>query len=396
MPNRAPIARAGFSAGSASDYLRMVSNDAISIRSLRNGLTNYTNPKIVNLLRLFQSARAPQIISNWRSPNSPPSSSIRSIAYGNGVFVVASSVGPLWYSNDNCDTWSQADGTLFPGGNCYDVRFDVGVFIAVGTQVIDPGEYASVTANNYYSTDGRVWTPEFFETFSISHRVAYAQARWIVVNYFYGTLTQGGPSGLTDVVFVDDVGDPVRTYNIHPRMSQVAGIASDGTSTVVVGTQYDYQLPVLDGEGNVIDIQTFTGDKAIRMVTSDPSSAPGISFPGATYLTGVAYGNGNWVITGVHPTGSIMFYSTDTESWTQVVEDPFNEGHAYRVQFVNGVFYAVGAAGGKGAIATSTTGEIWTRLTDVPNVPNEFTDILIGVDAKLIVVGTDGVFLSKI
>jgi photosystem II stability/assembly factor-like uncharacterized protein len=151
-----------------------------------------------------------------------------------------------------------------------------------------------------------------------------------------------------------------------------------------------------DGDGNVIDETTITGDKAIRMVSSDPNSATGISFPDANYLTGAAYGDGYWVITGVCPTGSIMFYSTDTESWTQVAVDPFNEGYARRIQFTHGAFYAVGAAGSKGVIATSTTGETWTRVTDVPNVPNEFTDILIGPDGKLVVVGTDGVFLSRV
>ena len=382
--------------GGASEYTDMVKYDIQNVDGTRrNSITQFTYPVRTNVYRLFKDhVLETQLRSlckvSWLVPTRPPQSGILSVAYGNGVIVVTN--GSLWYSNDKGATWSQADGTLFPGGSCSNVTFGGGKFVAVGNLAIDPSTYRSTTPNNYYSTDGKVWTQGFFNTYSISPRVAYTSGQWIVANYYYGMVNQGGIEGLADVIITNNAGGVVGTYGFHPLMNQVNAIASDGTTTLVVGVQQDIFLPNYDDYGNQDGFTTVPGEKALRIT----SNATGIPFPQVFFFTAAGFGNGIWVLAGIVSITSIMFYSTDTVTWTQVEVDPFNAGYAYAIRFIDGVFYALGTDATKGCVMKSTDGQQWTPLAGIPTVLHEYTDIIRTPEGNLILVGVDGVWISTV
>ena len=375
--------------GSASDYLRMVSNDARSIGSVRNGLTTYTSSAGINVLRLFQNTllrSGPRVCTSvWDSRGVAPFTSIVGVAYGNGVIVIAGSggaVNPLWYSTDNGLTWNPASGTLFPGGECSDVKFGGGKFVAVGMQAYNAGDwYSENNPNTYYSTDGVNWTQWFIVGYSPIYgripQVDFKNDQWTMVDESYYPV-YSPPEGFTSFIVTNLAGVTIQpVFGMFPELLfNVTGYANDGNGTqLVFGRNLNY------GNGDQYD----TGYK-ITSTDTVLLQVPGI-FPRV-----VAHGNGVWVVAG----DSIVKYSTDgASSWLSCTGDLFDGGSIAKVRFINGAFYIIGLKASKGFITKSTDGQTWDAITPIPDVSEFFYDITCDQDGNLIAVSTTKVFFQK-
>ena len=400
MTNRAPLARARFSVGGASDYLTMVKYDAqTAYGTTINALTEYTRPSVRNLQRLYYErlfATTPTRVCTtlWTKSGHQMAGPADAVAYGNGTIVMSVYSGLetfILYSTDDGVTFQEANGSVLKSGRCYSIAFGDGMFVAVGEQgVINPDTFESDDPNNYYSTNGIDWTPQKFPLFATSRHVSFWNERWIVTNaYLNPYVTDGYPSGITNIHSYSKNGGQLSVDGLFPGMQNITGVAKDERgATVFVGQNIEYT--VIDG----MESTTYYGYSALVMV---PNVITMVIGDRTTIWSGVAYGGGVWVMIGILSDYStyVMRYSTNATTWNSCNGDPFTGGAVYKVRYINGAFYAVGViAGGLGRIVKSVNGQDWTTMTGLPPMTYEFTDITADSNGNLVAVG-QSVVLSR-
>lgn len=95
------------------------------------------------------------------------------------------------------------------------------------------------------------------------------------------------------------------------------------------------------------------------------TAASGFSFDSFYNLTGIAHGNGTWIILGTKVANEMMLRSTDGVNWT--ASAPANLPRPAQLSFDNGIFYATDIS--DDGIHTSTNGDSWTKVLSTPVNP---------------------------
>ena len=234
-------------------------------------------------------------------------STARSIAYGNGIWVVANSGGLIATSSDG-ETWIQQTSS-FGTTVISRVAYGNGLWVAVGGD----GKLAT-------STNGVSWTQQtssFGSTYIWS--VAYGDGLWVAV------------------------GNDGKLATSSNGTSWTQQTSSFGT-TAILDVAYANGLWIAVGAGGKL------------ATSSNGTSWTPQTIIYAASIQSVAYGNGLWIIAG----GSgVLATSSNGTSWTQRTSG-FGSSAITSVAYGDGRWIAVGASG---KLATSSFGVSWTLLT---------------------------------
>jgi hypothetical protein len=240
--------------------------------------------------------------------------SILSVAYGNGVWVAVGSSGALATATDPTGTWTQRTSS-FGATSIRSVAYGNGVWVAVGSSG------ALATATDPTGT----WTQRTssFGATTINS-VTYGNGVWVAA---------GNAGALATAT------DPTGTWTQRT--------SSFGATTINSVTYGNGVWVAVGGSGALATATDPTGTWTQR--TS--------SF-GTTFIRSVAYGNGVWVAVG--DTGALATATDPTGTWTQRTSS-FGTTTIRSVTYSNGVWVAVGDTS-KLATATDPTGT-WTQRT---------------------------------
>lgn len=308
------------------------------------------------------------------------------LAFGNGVFVLSSSLFEIFTSTDG-SSWVHRK-SLSPW-YMNSLTFGQGKFVAAC--------YNDGKSAGYYSTDGIKWT----EGTSLDVRAIYSGMcygngiflttsyegmscnsvdgiNWNILGglikdtYFTGAyyackyIIIGG----TNAYYSSDGIDWIRgSYTFPHRMYAM----SEGLGRLVSAGTYNYSQYTIDSNTwtAMAGLSTGTGTSTIKdMVFQDKFVAAmadgnvAVSTNGTTWsryyvatnrgIEAVAYGVGRYVAIGQY--GSV-FYSTNGTSWTTGIP---SSNYYYTVAYGNGRFVAVGLSG---AVGYSLDGITWTAGT---------------------------------
>jgi hypothetical protein len=241
---------------------------------------------------------------NWVYQTKPSGAVLRSIAYGNDVFVAVGSNGAVVRST-NGSSWSrnisvEPDFTMTAGA------YGGGTYVMVGGRTI-------------------VTSPDFVMFSRVDGLVP--PLGFTGVTYGNGKFVAVGPSG----TILRSTNGIAWTPSNSGGSVGFSAIAFGGGKFVAVGTQ--------DGT-----IRISQDGVLWNAVFSGTGSA----------LVGLTYGNGKFIAVGA--SGTILT-SPDGLAWTPQYNDDLT--YLQSVIFGNGQFIAVGAAG---TVLWSTDGSIWTKL----------------------------------
>ena len=284
----------------------------------------------------------PGVDSSWKwtaVANSPFTSDIRAIAYGNNRFVIGGWDDKMAYSVDGA-SWTVVENSAFSGGYIEGIAYGNNRFVAVGfinmrsspVLLIRPGKIA-------YSDDGESWTAVSNSTFDTERNeinaIAYGNNRFVAV----------GDSG--KMAYSDDGASWTAVTDSKFGTSEINAIAYGNNRFVAVGW---------DGK------MAYSSDGASWTAVSDskfPSQNPDdvLSFA----IRAIAYGNNRFIAGGGD---GKMAYSENGASWTAVssTNSPFNEySTIYAIAYGNNRF-VVGDRSGN--IAYSANGTSWTAVSD--------------------------------
>jgi hypothetical protein len=356
-----------------------------------------------------RSYRSEDLVSwtgSWSFPNFPLSRDQRGIAFGNGRFVIAggyheqgggtsssviewSTDGAVWLTG----TTEDEDGMW---GVQTDVAFANGCFVAVGASTQDVG-YRSLRR----STDGTVWTRG---TINFPHTVA---------GYLTGVAGRDGkpfvavstsgeilisPDGLAWELAADEPREYfTRLHSANGRHVALAGQQGFiggplGRALVFTsndGFHWTPRPPALDEYGSGLaygnGLWVITGDNGRILTSTDTVTWTDHSLPATTNdLRHLAFGNGRFVA--LSYARDRIYHSTDGSSWT-MVDQPFGDGPgaggANAIEFLNGRFRVVGNAG---LVACSNDGLVWQSKTIHPSA--DFQSVAFG-KGRLVLGGYD-------
>jgi hypothetical protein len=294
----------------------------------------------------------------WRNPL-PTANDLQAIAYGDGHFVAVSE-GTILISTDGINWTQHLSGTQ---ARLRAITYGNGRFVAVGgeTWFLGSSEPSAIIVT---STDATNWVQSEVAGQGPLSGVAYGNGKFVAVS-------EGG-SVLTSVDALNwDVTEPA------PQFSVLNAVAYGNGQFVVVGRNSGLVLVSRDG---VNWVQTYSGAAAefLTAVTygdgrfiavgyvnyTNPlvlSSTNGMHWvhresgiQGPTFLSGIAFGNGVFVITTVDNGDSLLLTSPDGESWSQF--RPERSSYLHGISYGEGQFVAVGSGG---TIMTSTDGMTW-------------------------------------
>ena len=295
---------------------------------------------------------------HWRSPL-PQGNSLRSVAYGNGLYVAVGDLGTILTSPDGTNWVRQTSGTT---SGLRDCAYDGGIWIAVG----DLGTVLT-------SPDARVWTSQYPGTFFSLNAVTYGNGQFVAVGEATTILTSSdavswtsrssGALDLFDVIYEDGVYVAVGG-NRGSANTLAAGIiisSADATSWTRRETLPDAAvLSVTYGAGTFVAAAQNSYRLTPALWVSDdgyswePRGVNVNHWPDAR----VAYGNGVWVLAGsgfdsiYFDTGAIAI-STNLQSWSQVVS---NTAAASAIVYSQGKFVMSRT---DGTVLISSDGRTW-------------------------------------
>jgi len=248
----------------------------------------------------FTDASMPVSAARWRA------------AYGNGVFAAISSGGYAASSADGA-TWTQR--SIVQRGY-YDIAYGNGRFVAISGYY--SGQSKSPVA---YSSDGVSWSTAYLPTNVQWWRIAYGD-RFVAVGAY------GGLASSADGV----------TWTLASQ-----GIPSyTATNGQVVGYGNSAWIIAQTGQDTLLRTTTFT-------------SWTKVTLPVTASWSGIAYGNGVWVL----GNGSTLLTSNDGSTWTQRTLP--SGVTIYNIVFGNGVFLAIGY--GSAVSAISVDGITWQSVS---------------------------------
>ena len=240
-------------------------------------------------------------ITDWQAAT--PAQGFRGMAFGNGLFVGASST--IAYSSDGI-TWTSA-GSFFP---LEYVAFGNGLFVAVGYATV------GVTPTSFIRTspDGITWTVRTPSEAMWFQAISYGNGLFVAVARFGTNRIMTSPDGITWTS---------RTTAINPTFTGVAygnGIwvaVSDGSPGGTTFTSYDGL--------NWDEQATAFGANTIHFAAGKFTIGNYYSVDGFTWISNsiafspesITYGNGYYV--GVNDSGTNrIVYSTNAINWTDI------------------------------------------------------------------------------
>jgi hypothetical protein len=240
-------------------------------------------------------------ITDWQAAS--PAQGFRGMAFGNGLFVGASST--IAYSSDGI-TWTSA-GSFFP---LEYVAFGNGLFVAVGYATV------GVTPTSFIRTspDGITWTVRTPSEAMWFQAISYGNGLFVAVARFGTNRIMTSPDGITWTS---------RTTAISPTFTGVAygnGIwvaVSDGSPGGTTFTSYDGL--------NWDEQATAFGANTIHFAAGKFTIGNYYSVDGFTWISNsiafspesITYGNGYFV--GVNDSGTNrIVYSTNAINWTDI------------------------------------------------------------------------------
>jgi hypothetical protein len=257
---------------------------------------------------------------------------IRSIDYGNGIWVAGGNTGQIRTSTNGTDWTTQTSN--FGNTTIRSTSYGNGLWVAGG----DAGQIRT-------STNGSTWTTQTsnFGT-TIIGRVAYGNGLWVAV----------GNAG------------QIRT-------------STNGSTWTTVTSNLDGLFIGSVAYGNNLWIAA--GSSQIRTSTNGSTWTTVTSNFGNTTISFVGYGNGLWVAAG---SSGQMRTSTNGSTWTTVTSN-FGSTFIAFVSYGNGLWVATGSLG---QIRTSTNGSTWTTVTS--NFGNTTINIANNSNSRWLIGGYQG------
>lgn len=336
---------------------------------------------------------------NWRWVNpSPAGVAWRSVAYGNGVYVVVGDDATIATSPDGVAWTLRRMSTA--GMDLVAIAFADGRFVAVGNGTPSSDKAALIMT----STDGFGWTIDEASAGAVSAKlsdVAYGNGVWVAIGTSTGTLTSrvfvsadartwvsqvvttlGLPSAVTEgggrfiaygagrfVVFSGG-----KCFTSTDGVTWVAGPFSPDGGTGVLSLAYGggkfFAVGTGGFSGNGV---VFTSSDGITwtLATTIPLAGQLISVAASTAGGAVAIPiNGTYSDNASAVAGKVVYNTTDGILWTKRASAmPINAGQVY-AEYISGVAYAgtqFFVLGVNGSITTSPNGSTWTRQASGPD-----------------------------
>lgn len=326
------------------------------------------------------------------------------------------------------ESWTVARPPASYMQNPTGVDFGNGFFLAWGGPSYTNPLYGQIAANLGISTDGKEWSqvlvgPEYTDSEGL---IKAEIENWTAVAYGGGRFLLTGKNSLNnpvwyytfngvDFVELNPANKPDEVYGLHYSqgrwiaMSKLAStpvwISDDNgvswrlpnDSSLLHGLRYKWPKLASDGNGKWVAISDRSG-----VYNSGEGPPFATSFDNGENwnlqnfdlertvrlprLSGVAYGNGKWVIT-TSQTPNLpysaddreVFYSDDAVNWQGVVQP--NIGNIRDVEFADGIFMTVQMEG-DGVFLVSEDGISWTGhrqpTVNAEYVGNYWTDLAYG------------------
>ena len=254
-------------------------------------------------------------------PELPSWSGISEVAFGNGIFVAAGHCGTVSTSPDGVN-WTVQTSLSTPIER---IAFGNDIFVGfrnVGGEGTFP-PFSSIVV----SSDGINWTSITLEIDCSLSAIVYGNGVFVAV-------------GINGAILTSNDGTNWSARFSTMTNANLGGLAYGGGMWVAVGHEFN---------GPMFSAATiFSSTDGVHW-SGQPSGIGGD-------LGNVAYGNGNFVITGYNGT---ILTSSDGVSWTtrnSGTTDPMN------VSYINGVFVAISSTG----LLASTDGVVWDRWGTIP------------------------------
>ena len=279
----------------------------------------------------------------WTS-RTPPTNNVRSVTYGNGIYVVVGSSGTVVTSTDGI-TWTQQ--TAAESDTWQSVTYGNGLFVAVASD----GTNRVMT-----SPDGVAWTSRSAAEANQWQSVAYGNGLFVAVSLDGTNRLMTSPDGVTWTA--KSVNANTWKYITYGNNLFVA-VSSNGTNRVMTSS---------DG------------------ITWTPRNAAA-----ANQWFSVTYGNNLYVAVSYDGTNRVMT-SPDGITWTSKSASEANQWTA--VTYGNGLYVAV-ANSGTNRIMTSPDGTTWTaRLAAEANNWNSIAYGGNGLYVAIAISGTNRIMTS--
>jgi hypothetical protein len=276
----------------------------------------------------------------WHERNlGAPTNSLRSVVYGNGLFVAVGDGGTILTSADGSNWTARSSGTI---SALWDVTFGNGRFVAVGG--IRPLFLDRVVAT---SMDGTNWTANRVDNQRPLRSVGYGNGLFIAGS---------------------DIGEIFGSRD-GTNFALLATIPGNSVEDITYGNG----LFVAAGLGGT----TMASEDGTDWVVRDAGGAP-------NPFSGICFGNNTFVAVGG---GGAILTSADGHRWSKG-----NSGTSVRLEGIaygNGLFVAVGR---EGTIITSPDGMQWTRRC--PSTICWLEGVVFGQDT-FVAVGEGGAVLQS-
>jgi hypothetical protein len=352
-------------------------NNTITDVTFGNGL--YIASTFLDFASKNLTTSASPITGPWTTRSDNLAYNAESVAFGNGVFVVAGDSGTIASSANGISWTIRSSGT---SSNLRRVRYGNGTFIAVG----DSGTVLT-------SSNGVTWSNRVSGTAQSLSGVGFANGLWIAVGSAGTILSStdgidwsGQPSGTTSdlngiafgnssfVVAGNNTSiltspDGTNWTSLRALTSQNLASVSYGSSNFVAVGFAGTVLGSTDGtswvqrnSGTALDLYSITWGKNIfvaagQTIISSPDcinwttrdSESGLS------IEAVAFLNGSFMAVGDN---GIMRVSTDGLAWTS--RSSGTSTTLYSLTYGNGLYVVVGSGG---TLRTSPNGTTWTART---------------------------------
>jgi pimeloyl-ACP methyl ester carboxylesterase len=304
---------------------------------------------------------------------------LRSVCYGNGLFIAAGDGNTLITSPDgiNWTAGSAGSGNSFAG-----IAYGGGRYVLVGAN--SQGLAAILT-----SQDGISWTTRTSGTLNKLQGIGYASGQFMVTGSgtnlvsLDGAMWTGGNSRVT--------GTADFTYGAGLFLAATPGAFFTSTDWLS-WTQRSWSITpggVAFGNGQFIALSS-----SGYLISTNGTNWVSRSFPTNGNPSGIAFGNGNFVafaLGGSFITTGWVFVSQDGTNWSQHSLAVTNGMFSRRVAFGNGRFVAVGGDdNNSGTIVTSLNGTSWQQVGSGAT----FNDICYG-SGHFVAVGSYGTIFSS-
>ena len=322
-----------------------------------------------------------------RGPYNRDDSTIRTVAYGTGVYVAGGHEAKLAYSTDNGVTWTQVgnhpimtDSTYIDRNSSSPVNViihDGSKFIAAGWRRDNWGTGRVVTVRGsstvMSSVNGRTWTnmqwADWQNTESLQG-IAHGEGKYVIVgNDVNGRMHFG----------IGDIGRNIdgnwngRGWGTTPTVPPLSDVAYGGGKFIIVGQG-----------GTILPITNITRPPdSGRSYAITSTAITGANPFGTSAILAITYGNGRFVAVGE---GGRSAYSADGLRWTASSNNAFGTNNINAVTYGGGLFLAVGD---NGRMAYSSDGASWTQVADSSFGSTAVNGVTWG-NGRFVAVGNDG------